>query len=283
MSAPSDLATTGVVDLTVPPMDQVVDLHGDPLTSELTLFMNGNQFMVMDECVAAFQQAHPDVREVFFETIPPGKLLEQLRVGVLQMGALRLSVRPDVVAAGPRSLQPLVDDGVLEQPVVYAANDLAILVAAGNPHGVTGLADLARPGLRVAMPNLRYEGVAQLIGQALVRAGGEELRSAVMEHKSANGETRWTDIHHRESAQWLADGMVDACPLWSTEARYHCVDRGRPMQSVPIPAEHNVTGDYAAARVRDCAHPEAADAFLRFLGGGARSIYARYGFAGPSD
>lgn len=284
MSAPSptpDTATSPAVGLTVPPMNDVVDLHGDPLTADLVLFMNGNQFMVMDELIEAFELTNPDVHDVFFETIPPGKLLEQARAGVLQMGALRLSVKPDVLAAGPRALQPLYDDGIIERPVVYATNDLAILVTAGNPLGITGLADLARPEVRIAMPNLQFEGVAELIGQALEKAGGPELRHAVMIDKVADGKTRWTQIHHRESAMWLEAGEVDACPLWSTEARYHCENRKAPMETVRIAPEHNVIGKYGISRVRGCAHPQAASSFIDFLLGAGRDIYAHYGFAGP--
>lgn len=285
MSVPSpSRSAAGVVELTVPPVDAVADLHGDPLAADLVLFMNGNQFMVMDEFVAAFQAANPQVGEVFYETIPPGKLIEQARIGALQMGALRLSVQPDLLAAGPRLLQPLLDDGLIEPPVVYATNDLAILVAQGNPLGINGLADLARPDVRVAMPNLRDEGVAELIAQALEQAGGTALRAAVLQDKVAAGTTRWTQIHHRESAMWLADGQVDACPLWSTEARYHCVDRGAAMQTVSIPAEHNVTGRYAIAQVRHCPHPKAARAYLDFLHGPqGQQLYARFGFAGPGS
>jgi len=285
MSAPeaANSSRLAAVDLTVPPMDAVVDLHGDPVAAELVLFMNGNQFMVMDEFVGAFQAANPWVREVFYETIPPGKVIEQVRNGALQMGELRLSVRPDLVAAGPRLLQPLYDEGLIGEPVAYATNDLAILVAAGNPLDIRGLADLAKPDVRVAMPNLRDEGVAELIAQAMEKAGGSQLRQTVLEDKVAVGTTRWTQIHHRESAMWLAAGDVDACPLWSTEARYHCVDLGAAMETVSIPAEHNMIGHYAIAVVRDCPHPEAARAYVEFLRGPQGSkLYARFGFSQPS-
>lgn len=270
-----------VVDLTVPPVDVIADLHGNPTAADLILFVNGNQFMVMDDAVEAFRREQREVREVFFETIPPGKLLEQARDRTLQIGRLRLSIKPDAVAAGPGLLAPLHEDGLIEQPVVYASNDLAILVAKGNPKSIRGLADLARPEVRVAMPNLRYEGVAELIGQALEKAGGPQLRRSVLEEKAASGHTRWTDIHHRESALWLAAGEVDACPLWSTEALYH-VELGAEMETVTIPTEHNVTGTYAIAVMRGCAHPAAAQAYVDFLSGpSGREVYARYGFSGP--
>lgn len=270
------------VELTVPPMDAVADLHGDPLTAGLVLFMNGNQFMVMDELIAPFCAAHPEVGEVFYETIPPGVLLEQTRRGALRMGSLVLSIAPDVVAAGPSALAPLHRDGLIEEPVGYASNDLAVLVAAGNPAGISSLSDLGASDVRVAMPNPRTEGVGELIAQALERAGGPELRQTVMERKVADGTTRMTRIHHRESMLWLAAGEVDACPLWTTEARYHR-DRGAGVEIVTIPAEHNVTGRYAVATVCGARHPAAARTFVDYLRGDGAAVYRRHGFAPDVD
>ncbi len=272
------------VDLTVPPMDDVVDLHGDPCTAELVLFMNGNQFMAMDDVVEAFCAERPEVGEVFFETIPPGKLVEQTLNGRLRVGNLVLSVRPDVVAAGPRALRPLLEQDLLEEPQEYTSNDLAILVAAGNPLDLRGWADLARPDVRVAMPNLQFEGVAELIAEAIEKSCGAEVRKTIFEDKVRDGSTRFTDIHHRESARWLAAGEVDACPLWSTEARFHCEVLGADMHTVSIPPEDNSVGRYALAVVRGCAHPEAARQFVDFMVDGAgRDVYRRYGFAPPVE
>ncbi len=266
------------VDLTVPPVDMISDLYGDPLTAGLVLFMNGNQFMVMEELVAAFEAAHPVLGGVFYETIPPGVLLEQTRRGALRMGTMVLSVAPDVIAAGPSALAPLHHDGLIGPPEAYASNDLAILVAAGNPGGIRTLADLGASDVRVAMPNPVTEGVGELIAHALERAGGPALRRTVMETKVAAGTTRMTAIHHRESMLWLAAGEVDACPLWTTEALHH-QGRGAAVEIVTIPDEHNVTGRYAVAPVHGAAHPVAGRAFMDFLQGGGAAIYRSYGFA----
>ncbi len=48
---------------------------------------------------------------------------------------------------------------------------LAIMVGKGNPKQIRGLSDLARPDLRLAMPDIQYEGVARQIQQSLVKAG----------------------------------------------------------------------------------------------------------------
>jgi ABC-type molybdate transport system substrate-binding protein len=91
-----------------------------------------------------------------------------------------------------------------------------------------------------------------------------------------------TRIHHRESMLWLAAGEVDACLLWSTEATSHH-GRGAPVEVVAIPAEHNVTGRYAIARLRAADHPEAAQSFIDFLRSDGAAVYRRFGFTPEHD
>ena len=56
------------------PAERSEDLHNLPIVdqADLILFMAGNQFMAMPEMVAGFQQVHPEVRNIFYETLPPG-------------------------------------------------------------------------------------------------------------------------------------------------------------------------------------------------------------------
>ncbi|MHB8296000.1 MAG: molybdate ABC transporter substrate-binding protein [Acidimicrobiales bacterium] len=301
--------------MSVPPFDHVEDLHGDPLSADLVLFMNGNQFMAMEEVVAAFSsqlappqaglRAAPAPGGVFYETLPPGVLVRQLRSGGLSMGSLVLSVRPDVIALSPDAMAGLASEGLVAGPIEYASNNLTMLVIPGlagkglvgqglgaasgalapreDPRSVNGLADLAEPGLRVAMPDPETEGVGRLIRQALVLAGGEELAEEVFGRKVAAGETMLTSIHHRESVAWLLAGAADVAPLWSTEARYH-LSQGVALTEVGIVAEHNVVGRYAIAEVAGCAHPGAARAFVDFVTSPeCQQVYTRYGFSGPVE
>jgi len=53
----------------------------------------------------------------------------------------------------------------------YVTNTLTIMVARGNPAHIGGLADLANPALKLAMPDPQLEGIARQIRQALQKAG----------------------------------------------------------------------------------------------------------------
>lgn len=266
----------------VPDVDNVPDLHGNPQTARLVLFIGGNQFFVLPRLVAAFEQLHPELRgAIFYETLPPGILVRQMDHGdTLTLGNLTLTVHPDVYEAGMGRLQALAQQGRVGAIVAYASNDLAILVKKGNPQGIRGLQDLGRAGVRLSMPNPAWEGIARQIEGALRRAGGEALVHQVMQAKVQQGTTLLTQIHHRQTPMRLLAGQVDAGVVWRSEALFQ-QRIGNPVELVPIPAAENVTATYAAAVLKNAPHRQAAEAWVAFLGTRqAQLIYRDYGF-GP--
>ncbi len=277
--------SSGLAMFSAPPFDHLEDLCGDIVGADLVCFLAGNQFMVAEDLFSAFRESVRDSgRElggIFYETLPPGVLVDQIRRGGLQMGSLRLCIQPDVLAASPASLKQLAEDGIVGDFVEYASNELAILVPKGNPKRISGLADLARDGIRVALPHPGTEGVGRLVMAALQAAGGQALLTRMTEEKAANGEVLTNQIHHRESPAWIMEGVVDAALAWRTEAIFH-QRQGRPIEAVEIAPEHNQRGRYAVAPVANAPHPTMAKEFIGFMSGpAARSAYARHGFLAP--
>lgn len=267
------------VEFSVPSVDFVCDLHGDPCNPDLSLFFNGNQWMVVEELLAEFRQLHPDIQHIFYETLPPGVLAGQMKQGALRVGKLIIRTPPDIYTAGREEMEDLLREGFIEGYEPYARNGLAILVSTANPAGISGLKDLGQPGVRVSMPNPVYEGVGRLIVEAFKKVGGSELVKRVMEDKVRSGETYLTRIHHRETINLLAEGRADAGPVWLSEALYQ-KKKGGLFDCVYIPEEHDVVGRYFIAHVNKTSrHPAAAKKFIEFMTGKiAREIYARYGF-----
>ncbi|VAW37087.1 putative sulfate-binding protein [hydrothermal vent metagenome] len=267
------------VDFSVASVDVVCDLHGNPCNPDLTLFFNGNQWMVVEELLTAFRRLYPEIQHIFYETLPPGLLAEQIKQGALRMEELIINTPPDVYTAGREEMEDMLREGFIQSYKPYARNGLAILVPAADPADVRGLKDLGRPGVRVSMPNPSHEGVGRLIVKALEKAGGPELVKQVMEEKVASGETYLTRIHHRETINLLRDGLVDAGPVWLSEALYQ-QKHGKTFDYVTIPAEHDVIGRYFIAHVdKTSRHPDAARKFIDFMTSeSVRKIYAGYGF-----
>jgi hypothetical protein len=67
-------------DPPVIPSNRTDDLHGLQIAdkADLVLFMAGNQFMAMKEIVAKFKTQYPEVKNIFYETLPPGLELKQI-------------------------------------------------------------------------------------------------------------------------------------------------------------------------------------------------------------
>ena len=63
--------------------DRADDLHSLEYAdcADLVLFMAGNQFMALEEIIAELQAACPDVKRIFYETLPPGLELKQILAG----------------------------------------------------------------------------------------------------------------------------------------------------------------------------------------------------------
>src|SRR5271170_6310477 len=102
---------------------------------------------------------------IFWETIPPGLLVEQLKTGGrITSGNMTWTVKADAYFAGLQAVNALIGQGLLTGSAVpYVTNTLTIMVRQGNPKHISTLADLARPDLRLAMPNPEFEGVARQI------------------------------------------------------------------------------------------------------------------------
>jgi molybdate transport system substrate-binding protein len=217
---------------------------------------------------------------LYWETMPPGLLVEQIKAGGrITVGNMTWTAKPDAYFAGLMKVKELIDEGLLVGPAVpYVTNTLAIMVPKDNPANVKGLADLGRPGVRLAMPNPAYEGIARQIKMALTKVGGSALADAVYDAKVKDGSTILTHIHHRQTPLFLMQGVADAGITWVSEAIFQ-EQVGNPIAHVGIPDADNATAVYAGALVTGAPHPQAAKTWLDFIHSPeALRIFEGYGF-----
>lgn len=269
---------------TVRGVDNVPDLHGDPSNPQLILFVAGNQFMVMNDLVRAFTARHPEITRVFYETLPPGILAKQMELGGITVGNLNITLKPDVYESGAKRMAIERKKGTIVPGTIvpYARNSLGIMVLKGNPRHIRQLADLARPDIRLSLPNPKWEGIGTQIENSLRKAGGERLVKTIFGEKRKIGSTFLTRIHHRQTAYRILRGHSDAGVTWISEILFqerirHAID------FVQIPDEQNSQALYVAGMVRGTPHPKAARDWLAFLETPkALAIYETYGFQPPS-
>ncbi|QNK64979.1 substrate-binding domain-containing protein [Pedobacter sp. PAMC26386] len=267
------------VQFTVPGVDNVPDLFGDINDPQLVVFFAGNQFMVIDELIAAFKKKHPQYQRIFAETLPPGILAKQIATGSIVIGNMRITLKPDVYTAGKTRIDQTPE--WFNKTALYARNKLAIMVQKGNPKNVKALKDLAISDLRVSMPNPDFEGIGKRIEEAYVKAGGVQLKTAVMETKLKDKTTFLTQIHHRQSPMRILYDKSDAATVWYSEAHYQKMI-GHPVELIEIPEEENIHAQYFAGQLKNAPHPAAAKDFMAFLvSAEANSIYKKFGFDLP--
>jgi molybdate transport system substrate-binding protein len=269
------------LEFTVPDADNLADFHGDPGNPLLVLYVGGNYFFAMAPLVQAFEARYPRYKgRLFWETIPPGLLVKQMQAGGrITVGNMTWTAKPDVYLAGLQAVQKQIDDGSLAAPAVpYVTNTLTIMIRKGNPAHISGLADLGKSSVRLAMPNPEFEGIARQIQASLEKAGGAALMSAVYESKVQAGTTQLTHIHHRQTPLWLMQGRAEAGVTWQSEAVFQ-EQIGHPIGHVDIPAAQNTTAVYAGAVVKGAAHEQAARQWLDFIcSPEGLAVFERYGF-----
>lgn len=265
---------------TVYGVNNVPDLHGDPIHADLVLFVAGNQFMAMPDLIRAFKHRHPSIHHVFYETLPPGILARQIKAGGLTIGNLHLRLAPDIYESGKARMAQEVREKLIEESSVtpYAKNKLAIMVRANNPARIRTLSDLGNPALRLSLPNPKWEGIGKQIRASLKKAGGQALVHRIFVTKRKDKTTYLTHIHHRETAVRILDGTSDAGITWISEVLFQ-KSIGHPIGLVRIPDNLNTEAIYEAGILRHAPHERAAKAWIAFLASEtARKIYEKYGF-----
>lgn len=275
----------GKVALPVIPPDRGDDLHNLEFadSADLVLFVAGNQFMVMKELLLAFQEEHPDIKKIFYETLPPGLELKQILAGGAIFRERVIDVVPDVYASVTEKAMERLEEMAFisrEDYFLYLHNRIVLMTLEGNPARIASVSDLGRDEVRISQPNPEYEDIAHYIIEMYRQAGGEDLVNRIMEEKRAEGTTILTIVHHRETPLRIAKRTVDVGPVWATEIM-HARRQGLAADVVE-PGEHldqRAGINYYICRLKNAAHPENAEKFLDFIKSArAQGIYEAYGF-----
>jgi ABC-type molybdate transport system substrate-binding protein len=267
------------------PFERTDDLHNLEIADEadLVLFMAGNQFMVMKEIVSAFKEEYPDIKKIFYETLPPGLELKQILAGGAIFRGRIIDVQPDIYSSvNEKAMKILEESGhILKKDYhLYLHNRLTLMVRKDNPAGITSVADLGRDSIRVSQPDPANEDIAFHIIDMYRQAGGDELVHLIMEKKRAEGTAIFTVVHHRETPLRILKQTVDVGPVWLTEA-VHAKVSGL-LTDVVEPGEdldQRNRINYYICKLKHAPHPENADKFIDFIMSlAAQQIYEKYGF-----
>ena len=269
----------------------VLDLHGSDQDPDLVLFMAGNQYRVLPELVQTFREwapAQPRHRKlkfdrIFYATTPPGRLIDAMQAGQLVLGNFWIDVRPgklwpDVFMTGARQQRRLLAARYIERWSVYARNrGVVLLVRAGNPKKILGIADLMRDDVRVAISSPAREPASfESYANTLRAQGGAQFPDLLLKKTSTISPF---SVHHRENPQFILDGAADVAPMYYHFGDYLKTRMPQYFDYVSLPAEGNFRDELAISVIRDAPHRPAAAAWLDFMrSNAAAQIYERHGF-----
>lgn len=269
------------LNFTIEGIDNLPDIYGDINDPQLVIFMGGNQFMVLDDLLAAFKKMHPQYQRILVETLPPGLLFQQIKTGELVIGNMRITVKPDIYTTGKNKIDE--NKTMFGRTEAFTATQLALMVQKGNPKRIKGIEGLQQKDIRISMPDKNIEGIGNTVEDAYRKAGGEKLHHTIMVDKVKDSTTFITKIHHRQSPMRILYNKADVAPVWETEITYQ-KSLGHPVDKVVIPKKFNKYSVTSGGILNDAPHKEAANHFMDFLiSNEAQTIFKKFGFKEPNE
>ena len=190
-----------------------------------------------DRIGVLFEQLNPQVDVVFSYGGSSG-LARQITAGA----------PVDVfAAASPATMKTVTDAGDASAPVTFARNQLVIAVPKGNPKGVTSLAALAKPDVKV------------VLCAAQVPCGSAAQKALSTAGVSLTPVTQEQDV--KAALAKVKLGEVDAALVYRTDARAAAAD----VEGVEFPESASAINDYPIVALTNAPNPSGASAFVTFV------------------
>ena len=125
------------------------------------------------------------------------------------LARIRTEGKADLYVAHDPFLGPLLREGLGTQGWNVAVLTPVIVVAKDNPQGITGLTDLARPGLKIALTDANYSTLGHIYPVMFAKTGkAEQIQANVVTTMRMGGEL----------ANAVALGRFDAGLVWNAVA-----------------------------------------------------------------
>lgn len=208
------------------------------LTGPLTVFAGASLTDVFEELAVVFMEENADV-EVIFNFGPSSGLANQINEGA----------PADVFASANTSQMDVVTGAGSAQgePTVFTENVLQIAVPAGNPAGITGIADFANADLTLAIcaPEVPCGAAAETVFAAAgitpsVDSLEEDVRAALTK---------------------VELGEVDAALVYVTDV----IAAGDSVEGIDFPETEEAVNSYPIVTLAAAPNPDAAQAWVEFI------------------
>jgi molybdate transport system substrate-binding protein len=202
-----------------------------------------------------------------FEAANPGTKVTFNFAGSSALAAqINQGAPADVFAsASPTTMKTVTDAGGGDgAPTTFVTNQLVIAVPKGNPKGITGLAGLARPGVKVALCAEQ------------VPCGAAANKALAAAKVTLTPVTLEQDVKAALSKVKL--GEVDAALVYRTDVKTAASD----VDGVDFPESAGAINEYPVVVVKDAPNKTAARAFVEYvLSDKATAVLTGAGFQAP--
>jgi molybdate transport system substrate-binding protein len=228
---------------------------GSGVSGAVTVFAAASLTESFTQIGTDFEAANPGTK-VTFNFAGSSALATQINQGA----------PADVFAsASPATMKTVADAGNADgTPVTFVKNQLVIAVPKGNPKGVTGLADLTKPGVKVAL--CAEQVPCGAAAKKALDAAGVKLTPVTLEQ----------DVKAALSKVKL--GEVDAALVYRTDAEAASSD----VDGVEFPESAGAINDYPLVVLKDAPNKSAAQAFVAYVQSDkGKAVLTAAGFQGP--
>lgn len=224
-------------------------------TADVTVFAASSLTAAFTEIGEAFTAEHPDL-DVTFNFAASSELATQIMQGA----------PADVFASADLdNMTKLTDAGDNgSEPVVFTTNLATIIVAPGNPEGITGVADLADEDLVVV--------------QCAPEVPCGAYAARIFENAGVTVTPKSLEENVKAVVTKVTLGEADAGIVYATDV----IAAGDDAEGVEVPADVNVVAEYPIALTAEAPDAEGGRAFIEFvIGEQGQAILESYGFVAP--
>ncbi|WP_372451860.1 molybdate ABC transporter substrate-binding protein [Catellatospora tritici] len=225
------------------------------ISGDVTVFAASSLTESFKQIGKDFEAAHPGTK-VTFNFAGSSALATQIIQGA----------PADIfAAASPATMKTVTDAGdAAGTPTVFVKNQLVIAVPKLNPKGVTGLADLTKPGLKVAL--CAEQVPCGAAAKKALDAAGVRLTPVTLEQEV------------KGALQKVKLGEVDAALVYRTDTQAAAND----VDGIEFPESAKAINDYPVVLLKNAPNETAAQAFLDYLQTGpAKAVLGAAGFQAP--
>jgi len=181
-----------------------------------------------------------------------------------------------LVSANLKHMNALKSEGFINNSTVevFARNKVAIIVPNDNPASITGLKDLASPGVKILMGTKDLPAGYYALQVLDKLAADPEYGPAYRESVLYNVVSQETTVNRIVSK--IALGEADAGFAFISDVSPQMVGK---VTRILIPEKYNVVGDFPVAVLSQSKYPVEAQAFLdMIMSTEGQSILGKYGF-----